>query len=43
VGSLEPGKRFDGVLVAGTAVELLRVGASAIRQVIKDGRVVHAN
>jgi imidazolonepropionase len=43
VGSLEPGKVFDGVVVAGTAVELLRVGASAVRQVIKDGRVVHAN
>jgi imidazolonepropionase len=41
VGSLEPGKRFDGVVVAGSAVELLRVGATAIRQVITNGRVVH--
>jgi imidazolonepropionase len=41
VGSLERGKRFDGVLVAGTLVELVRVGTDAIRQVIKDGRIVH--
>jgi imidazolonepropionase-like amidohydrolase len=40
VGSLEPGKRMDAVVVDGEAVDLLRVGAPSIRNVIKDGRVV---
>jgi imidazolonepropionase len=39
-GSLEPGKPFDAVVVEGGAVELLRVGAPAIRSVFKDGRKV---
>jgi imidazolonepropionase len=40
VGSLEPGKLMDAVIVKGTLVELLRVGAPAIRMVIKRGKVV---
>jgi imidazolonepropionase len=40
VGSLEPGKLMDGVLVDGDAINLIRVGAPAIRAVIKRGRVV---
>lgn len=40
VGSLEPGKLMDAVLVDGELVDLIRVGAPAIRQVIKRGRVV---
>jgi imidazolonepropionase len=42
VGSLEPGKQMDAVVVNGSAIELLRPGASAIRTVIKRGRVVHS-
>jgi imidazolonepropionase len=38
-GSLEPGKPFDAVVVNGTAVELVRVGAAAIRHVYKAGRL----
>jgi imidazolonepropionase len=40
VGSLEPGKLMDAVIVPGTLVDLLRVGANAIRMVIKRGKVV---
>jgi len=40
VGSLEPGKQCDLVIVSGAAVELLRVGAAAVATVIKRGRVV---
>ncbi|MBI2834088.1 MAG: imidazolonepropionase [Acidobacteria bacterium] len=40
VGSLEVGKQMDAVILGGHAVELLRVGADAIRSVIKRGRVV---
>ncbi|HXH06820.1 MAG TPA: imidazolonepropionase [Vicinamibacterales bacterium] len=40
VGSLEPGKAMDAVLVRGDATELLRVGAPAIRAVIKRGKIV---
>jgi imidazolonepropionase len=40
VGSLEPGKQLDAVLVRGGLDELVRVGAPAIRIVIKRGRVV---
>jgi imidazolonepropionase len=39
VGSLQPGKRADIVLVRGNAVDLLRVGVSAIAAVICKGRV----
>jgi imidazolonepropionase len=41
VGSLEPGKQMDAVIVNGSAVELLRPGAAPIRAVIKRGRLVH--
>jgi imidazolonepropionase len=40
VGSLEPGKQMDAVLVAGDPVDLIRVGASTIKAVVKKGRVV---
>ena len=40
-GSLEPGKQMDAVIVQGDAINLIRVGARAIRAVIKSGRVVH--
>ena len=40
VGSLEPGKQCDVLVVNGPPVELLRVGAAAIQTVIKRGRVV---
>jgi imidazolonepropionase len=40
VGSLEAGKAMDAVLVDGDAVDLIRVGAPAIRAVVKNGRVV---
>ena len=42
VGSLETGKQMDAVLVAGEAVDLIRVGAPVIRTVVKKGRVVWA-
>jgi imidazolonepropionase len=41
VGSLEPGKQMDAVVVNGSPVELLRAGAAAVRTVIKRGSVVH--
>jgi imidazolonepropionase len=40
VGSLEPGKLMDAVIVRGDLIELLRVGAPAIRDVIKRGTIV---
>jgi len=40
VGSLEPGKQLDAVLVDGPAVNLLRVNVPAIRAVFKKGHVV---
>jgi len=40
VGSLEPGKRMDAVLVAGDAIDLIRVGAPSIAGVIKNGQRV---
>jgi imidazolonepropionase len=43
VGSLEVGKQCDAVIVNGPAVELLRVGADAIRSVIKRGTVAHGS
>jgi imidazolonepropionase len=42
VGSLEPGKQMDAVVVDGPAIDLIRVGADVIRTVVKKGRVVHA-
>jgi imidazolonepropionase len=41
VGSLEPGKLMDAVVVDGDAINLIRIGAPAIRSVVKSGRVVH--
>jgi imidazolonepropionase len=40
VGSLEPEKRLDAVIVEEDALELVRVGAPAIRHVICGGRVL---
>ena len=40
VGSLQPGRLMDAVLVKGDLAELIRVGAPAIRMVIKRGKVV---
>ena len=40
IGSLETGKVLDVVVVNGELVDLIRVGAPAIRHVIKSGRVV---
>jgi imidazolonepropionase len=37
VGSLEPGKQMDAVLVNGDAINLIRVGADAVAGVIKCG------
>jgi imidazolonepropionase len=37
IGSLEPGKLMDAVLVQGDAIELIRVGAPSIAGVIKRG------
>lgn len=42
VGSLEPGKQFDAVLVDGPATSLLRINASPILAVFKKGTQVHA-
>ena len=39
VGSLEPGKQMDAVLVRGDAIDLIRVGAPSIAAVIKRGKV----
>jgi imidazolonepropionase len=41
VGSLEVGKLMDAVILDGELVDLIRVGAPAIRHVIKAGRIVH--
>ena len=38
VGSLEPGKQLDAVLVNGPAINLLRVGAASIACVFKRGK-----
>jgi imidazolonepropionase len=40
VGSLEPGKLMDAVLVAGDPIDLIRVGAATIAGVIKRGTLV---
>ena len=41
IGSLEPGKQMDAVIVDGPAIDLIRVGAETIRAVVKKGKVVH--
>src|SRR5947208_7116545 len=43
VGSLQPGKRLDAVVINGDLIELVRVGAPAVRMVIKDGKVVRSS
>jgi imidazolonepropionase len=40
VGSLEPGKKLDAVVINGMLTDLIRVGGSVIKRVIKDGRIV---
>ena len=40
VGSLEPGKQMDAIIVEGPAIELIRAGARTIRAVIKMGRII---
>jgi imidazolonepropionase len=40
VGSLEVGKSMDAVVIRGGLTELLRVGAPAVRTVVKRGKVV---
>jgi imidazolonepropionase len=40
VGSLEPGKQCDAVVVNGMLTDLIRVGGPVIKRVIKNGRVV---
>jgi imidazolonepropionase len=42
VGSLEPGKQLDAVIVSGMLTDLIRVGGPVINQVLKRGRVVHS-
>lgn len=43
VGSLEPGKQLDAVLVNGPAINLLRVGAASIAQVFKRGQGIQSD
>jgi imidazolonepropionase len=40
IGSLEPGRQMDAVVIRGDAVNLIRNGAPAIAAVIKRGRIV---
>lgn len=40
IGSLEPGKQMDAVIVQGDAINLIRIGAPSIAAVIKRGQVV---
>jgi len=39
VGSLEPGKQMDAVVVGGPAIDLIRVGADTIQAVVKKGKI----
>ena len=41
VGSLEPGKQMDAVVIDGEPINLIRIGAPSISAVIKSGRIVH--
>ena len=43
VGSLERGKLMDAVLVAGDAIDLIRVGAASIAAVVKRGKIAWAH
>jgi imidazolonepropionase len=40
LGSLEPGKQMDAVVVEGSLADLVRVGAPVVRDVVKRGQVV---
>jgi imidazolonepropionase len=40
VGSLEPGKLMDAVMIKGALPDLIRVGTTAVRMVIKRGKAV---
>ncbi len=40
IGSLEPGKQLDAVVVNGALADLIRVGGPVIRHVVKRGRIV---
>lgn len=40
IGSLEPGKQLDAVVINGALADLIRVGAPVIRHVVKRGRIV---
>jgi imidazolonepropionase len=40
VGSLEPGKLADVVIVRGEAINLIRIGAASIAAVVKRGRII---
>ncbi len=40
VGSLEPGKLMDAVVLEGDLADVLRVGAASVRMVIKRGKLV---
>jgi len=40
IGSLEPGKLMDAVLIDGTLSDLARVGAPVVAGVVKRGRLV---
>jgi imidazolonepropionase len=39
IGSLEPGKQMDAVLVAGDVIDLIRVGAPSVAGVFRRGRL----
>jgi imidazolonepropionase len=41
IGSLETGKQLDAVIVSGMLTDLIRVGSSCIKHVVKRGRVAH--
>ena len=41
VGSLEPGKQLDAVIVSGMLTDLIRVGGPVVKHVVKRGRVAH--
>ncbi|HVB38070.1 MAG TPA: imidazolonepropionase, partial [Vicinamibacterales bacterium] len=43
IGSLEPGKQLDAVIVSGEPIDLIRVGARAVKAVVKKGKMVMRN
>jgi imidazolonepropionase len=43
IGSLEPGKQMDAVVLRGPAIDLIRVGAQTIRTVVKKGRIIDSD